>query len=70
MKYLRKISLRVLANFKRVGKWIMNFCKKNKQPLLWIFVPSVIMIIWELFKWFKKLEVAEMQNNSNESNEK
>lgn len=61
MKFLREILIKVFIYSKRIGQWFLKFLINNKKIVLWICVPTVLMIIWEVGKWiFMKLK---QQNN-------
>ena len=60
MRFLRKIVFKAFVYSKRIGLSIFNFLIKNKKIVLWICVPSVLMIMWELGKWiFERLKQEE-----------
>ena len=54
MKFLRKIVFKAFVHSKRIGFKVFNFLIKNKKIVLWICVPSVLMVMWEVGKWIGK----------------
>ena len=57
MKFLCKIRIKALLYTRMMGQWWLKFLIKNKTIVLWICVPTVLMIMWEVGKWiFEKLK--------------
>lgn len=54
MKILTKIFKRITLHLRRAVKLGLKFIVKHKKIILWLCVPTVLMVLFELGKYLRK----------------